>query len=151
MIGSGSLMDTILGSLRGGTGQRPGSPPSHRTDTADELRIVAEDTISRTPNIIATTQGASAHSIFHSKQLPPLDKGDCPNLPQFAVRVIRLDALTTARNSIQKDPTISGKVALLNLAGSQCRAGGWRSAPRRAQVRSISFTTLLFEMNELCF
>ena len=82
----------------------------------DELHIIAEDTISRTPEIIAATQGASADSTFHAKQLPPLNKDDCPNFPPFTVKIKGLDAFTTARNCVRQGPTIRGKVTVLNLA-----------------------------------
>ena len=101
----------------------------------DELKIVAEDTISRTPEIIATTPGASADSTFHDHQLPPLNKDDCPDFPPFIVRIKRLDAFATARGYIQRDPTVRGKVAVLNLAGDEYRAGGWRESLRKVQAR----------------
>ena len=100
----------------------------------DELKIVAEDTISRTPEIIAATPGASADSIFHAQQLPPLNKDDCPNFPPFAVRIEGLDAFTTARKYIREDPTIRGKVAVLNLASDIYRAGRWRETLSKTQV-----------------
>ena len=103
----------------------------------DELHIVAEDTISRTPEIIAATPGASADSTFHAKQLPPLNKEDCPNVPPFTVKIEGLDAFTTARNCIQQDPTIGGKVAVLNLASDLYRAGGWRDTLCKTQVREM--------------
>jgi hypothetical protein len=101
----------------------------------DELETIAEDTISRTPEIITTTPGASADSTFHDRQLPPLNKDDCPNFPQFAVRIEGLDAFTTARKYIQRDSTTRGKVAVLNLASDEYRAGGWRETLCKTQVR----------------
>ena len=103
----------------------------------DELEIVAEDTISRTPEIIAATPGASADSTFHTHQLSPLNKNECPNFPLVSVRIEPLDAFTTARKYIQKDPTTRGKVAVLNLASDQYIAGGWRSTLCKTQVRMI--------------
>jgi len=84
-------MNTILGFPRKATtGQNstPPSPPLRRT--IDELEIVAEDTISRTPEIIAATPGAS-DSTFHDRQLSPLNKDDRPNFPPFTVRIEGLD------------------------------------------------------------
>ena len=104
----------------------------------DELQIIAEDTISRTPEIIAATPGASADSTFQAHQLPPLTKDACPNFPPFRVRIEGLDAFTTARKYIQIDPTIRGKVAVLNLASDIYRAGGWRDSLSKTQVRRIS-------------
>ena len=103
----------------------------------DELQVIAEDTISRTPEIIAATPGASADSTFHANQLPPLTKDACPKFPPFTVRIERLDAFTTARKYIQIDPTIRGKVAVLNLASDLYRAGGWRDTLSKTQVRRI--------------
>ena len=127
-------MDTILGVLRKATTSQnspPPLPPLRRT----ELKSVAEDTISRTPEIIAATPGASADSTFHDRQLPPLNKDDCPNFPPFTVRIEGLDAFTTARGYIQRDSTIRGKVAVLNLASDEYRAGGWRETLCKTQVR----------------
>ena len=100
----------------------------------DKLDIIAEDTISRTPQIIAATPGASADSTFHDRQLPPLNKDNCPNFPPFTAKVEGLDTFTTVRKYIQRDPTIRGKVAVLNLAGDKYRAGGWRETLCETQV-----------------
>ena len=131
-------MNTILGFLRKAAGQKspPPFPPLRRI--MDELHIAAEDTISRTPEIIAATPGASADSTFIAHQLPPLDKGACPNLPPFTVRIEGLDAFTTARKYIRQDPTMRGKVAVLNLASDLYRAGGWRETLCKTQVRRMS-------------
>lgn len=134
--------NAILGFLQRATGQtsRLQSPPAHRNmDELDELEVVAEDTISRTPEIIAATPGASADSTFHDRQLPALNKDDCPNFPPLTVRIEPLDAFTTARKYIQKDPSIKGKVAVLNLASDQYRAGGWRDTLCKTQVRRTVF------------
>jgi len=110
----------------------------------DELEIVAEDTISRTPEIIAATPGASADSTFHAHQLPPLSKDKCPNFPPVAVRIGPLDAFTTARKYIQKDPTIRGKVAVLNLASDLYRAGGWRDTLCKTQEEALCYSSTLY-------
>ena len=130
-------MNSILGFLRRAASQKlpPLRRPLHRA--MDELQIIAEDTISRTPEIIAATPGASADSTFHANQLPPLTKDACPNFPPFTVRIEGLDAFTTAREYIQIDPTIRGKVAILNLASDLYRAGGWRDTLCKTQVRVI--------------
>jgi hypothetical protein len=103
----------------------------------DELEITAEDTIARTPEIIAATLGASADSTFLASQLPPLNKDDCPNFPPLTVQIEGLDSFTTARKCIQRDPTIRGKVAVLNLASDIYRAGRWRNILSKTQVRGI--------------
>jgi len=55
----------ILGSIRK-AGQKSPPPLLPLHQTMGELQIVTEDTISRTPEIIAATSGASADSTFHS-------------------------------------------------------------------------------------
>jgi len=110
----------------------------------DELETVAEDTISRTPGIIAATPGASADSTFHAHQLSPLNKEDCPNFPPLTVRIEPLDAFTTARRYIQKDATIRGKVAVLNLASDQYRAGGWRTTLCKTQEEALCYSSTLY-------
>ena len=101
----------------------------------DSLQIIAEDTISRTPEVNASTPGASADSIFHAHQLPPLDKDNCPNFPPVQVRIEPFDSFATARKYINEDPTIRGKVAVLNLASDAYPGGGWRTTLCQTQVR----------------
>ena len=127
--------ESVLGFLRGATGREPPPPRYPLRRAMDELHIIAEDTISRTPDIIAATPGASADSTFLAHQLPPLTKDACPNFPPFTVRIEGLDAFTTARKYIRADPTIRGKVAVLNLASDLYRAGRWRNTLSKTQVR----------------
>jgi len=110
----------------------------------DKLHIVAEDTISRTPEIIAATPGSSADSTFHANQLPPLNKDACPKFPPFTVRIEGLDSFTTARKCIQVDPTIRGKVAVLNLASDQYRGGGWRDTLCKTQEEALCYSSTLY-------
>ena len=105
---SSEPVNAIPGFLRK-AGQKSPLLPLRRT--VDELQVVAEDTISRTPKIIAATPGASADSIFHDHQLPSLNKDSCLNFPQFTVRIGGLNVFTTTRKCIRQDPTIRGKVA----------------------------------------
>lgn len=141
-------MNTILGHLRRAvqTGQQPqpSLPPLRHRQMEDELQIVAEDTISRTPEIIDNTPGASADSIFHTHQLPPLNKDECPNLPPFTVRIEPLDSFTTARKYIDKDSTIRGKVAVLNLASDQYPGGGWRTTLCKTQEEALCYSSTLY-------
>jgi len=98
---SSEPMSAVLGFLHKAAGPKspPPLPPSRRT--TDELQIVAKGTISRTPEITAVTPGASADSIFHVQQLPPLRKDTCPNFPQFTVRVEGLDVFTTSAERLE--------------------------------------------------
>ena len=144
-------MKAILGFLRRSSRQKPPPPLRPLRRTMDELEIVAEDTISRTPEIIAATPGASADSTFHARQLPPLNKDACPSFPLFTVRIEGLDSFTTARKLIQLDPTIRGKVAVLNLASDMYRAGGWRDTLCKTQVCRTSLPlypeAMAFQLN----
>ncbi|KAF9644476.1 hypothetical protein BDM02DRAFT_3121011 [Thelephora ganbajun] len=88
----------------------------------DELHTVAEDRVSsRTPEIVPATAGASADSTFHVHQLPSSNED---GFPPLMVRIEALDASTTARRYVQLYPTIRGKIAVLDLASDECRAGG---------------------------
>jgi uncharacterized protein (TIGR02452 family) len=110
----------------------------------DQLHIIAEDTISRTPEINASTPGASADSIFHTQQLSPLNKDDCPNFPTVQVRIEPLDSFATARKYINEDPTIRGKVAVLNLASDEYPGGGWRSTLCKTQEEALCYSSTLY-------
>lgn len=99
-----------------------------------ELGIIAKDTCERSQSIIEATQGATAESEFIPDQLPPLDPASSPyfSTPEFQVN--NLDAFTTARNVLSKNPEFQGKLAVLNLASDQYRAGGWLSTLCVTQV-----------------
>ncbi|KAF9646548.1 hypothetical protein BDM02DRAFT_3188755 [Thelephora ganbajun] len=113
--------------LRRAAGQKSPPLPSLRR-SMDKLHTVAEGAISRTPGIIAATPGVSVDLTFHVHRLPLLNKDACLNFPPFAAWIEGFDALTTARKYNQLDPTVRGKVAVLNLASDwQYRAGGWRT------------------------
>ena len=141
-------MNRILGFLRKPKAQDspPHLPPLRRI--MDELETIAEDTISRTPEIIAATPGASAESTFHDRQLPPLNKDDCPNFPPFTVRIEGLDSFATARGCVRQDPSIRGKVAVLNLASDEYRAGGWRTTLCKTQVRTPPSPFIIFRSDQ---
>ena len=130
-------MNPILGFLRRAAGQNLPRSRGLLRRAMDDRQIIAEDTISRTPEIIAATPGASADSTFQAHQLPPLTKDACPNFPPYKVRIEGLDSFTTARKYIQIDPTIRGKVAVLNLASDIFRAGQWRQTLSKTQVRRL--------------
>jgi hypothetical protein len=95
---------------------------------------IAEDTIARTPSIVAATPGAFSESTFIRDQLSPLSPGSCPNFPPLTIKVGKLDAFTTARNILKKSPEMRGKVTVLNLASDEIRAGGWRQTLAKTQV-----------------
>lgn len=100
---------------------------------------IAQDTIDRTPEVIAATAGASDRSDFIKEQLPPLDPSHCPNPgPSTTVRIVGTDSFTAARDIIRKDPTAHGKTAVLNLASDEVRAGGWLYSYSRTQVCGIT-------------
>lgn len=99
---------------------------------------IAQDTIARTPEVIAATAGASDRSHFIKEQLPPLDVSHCPSPgSSTTVRVVGTDSFTAARDIMRKDPTAHGKTAVLNLASDEVRAGGWAYSYSRTQVCDI--------------
>lgn len=116
-----------------------------RTDTREQRRKLASDTIARSASITSSTQGASLESIFHDKQLPHLDeiKNDSTNavkwqnFPKMNLKILNLDAFTAARELLKEDPGAEGKIAVLNLASDIERAGGWVMTLSKTQVRSF--------------
>jgi len=124
---------TILGFLR-----KAGQSYHHLCLLCVELRIVAEGTISRAPEIITATPGASADSTFRDHQLLPLKKGACLSSPPFTAGIEGLNVFATARKYIRQDLTVRRKIAVLNLASDQYRAGGWRGTLCRTQVDRVS-------------
>lgn len=107
------------------------------TGKYSERRRIAQDTVARTPSIIASTPGASAESTFYKDaDCPALDRSSSPQ-PLHGpsqVAVINSDSFTAARAIIRRDPTATGKVAVLNLASDECPGGGWIKTLSRTQV-----------------
>jgi hypothetical protein len=128
---------------------RPNPRVSGIMSTPESRRAIANDTIVRTPPIVASTPGASSSSTFiapppdtlgdpakYRNPLPPLDHARCPSLPPTAVRVDDRDAFTCARELVRTGSAFEGRVAVLNLASDERRAGGWLEYLTRTQVRS---------------
>jgi len=109
------------------------------------LHEIAEDTIARSQSIIASTPGASSESTFIKDQLAALDRASCPNLPSSAIQVQNFDAFTTARNVLAKSPELRGKIAVLNLASDEYRAGGWRFTLCKTQEEALCYSSTLYE------
>jgi len=86
---------------------------------------VARDTIARSASITAETAGASLESIFISEQLPSLHDLACPGITNTELKIVNLDSFSAARNILETDDDAEGKVAVLNLASDEERAGGW--------------------------
>lgn len=89
------------------------------------LERIAKDTVERSQSIIEVTEGASTESTFIPDQLPVLNPASSPHFAAPELQVNSLDAFTTARNVLAKNPELNGKLAVLNLASDQYRAGGW--------------------------
>lgn len=98
---------------------------------------IAQDTIARSAQITSesVTQSASLASNFIPAQLTALDPSQCPNL-SLDVRVVNSDSFTVARNLL-KDTDALGKIAVLNLASDEQRAGGWIQSLTMTQVRLV--------------
>ena len=106
-------------------------------------RKIALDTLARTDPIIASTPGASNEGRFvappsdaadYRVPLPPLDPMACPQHPSTTVTVDGRDSFVCARDILRATPT--AKVAVLNLASDERRAGGWLEYLTRTQVRT---------------
>jgi hypothetical protein len=103
-----------------------------------DRKAIAEDTLARCAEIVASTQGASNSGIFVSSQLPPLDATNCPGYPETAIQVLNADSFATARDMARKaiatGDDIQGKIAVLNLASDQYPGGGWDESLSKTQV-----------------
>lgn len=113
-------------------------------------RKIAMDTLSRTESIIASTPGASAESHFitpsaeaddYRNPLPPLERSSCPKYPPTTVTLDGRDSFVCARDIVRARPT--ARVAVLNLASDERRAGGWLEYLTRTQVCSPSLSRMV--------
>ncbi|EPQ56549.1 hypothetical protein GLOTRDRAFT_75286 [Gloeophyllum trabeum ATCC 11539] len=115
------------------------SPPRARR------KEIAEDTLARTPDIVASTPGASLDSTFIASQLPPLDRSKSPDFPSSKVSVINSDSFRAARGIIREHPEeANGKVAVLNLASDEVRAGGWLYSLTSTQEEALCYSSTLY-------
>lgn len=123
---------------------------------------IAQDTLDRTPSIIASIAGASDSSDFVKEQLRPLDPSRCPSPGSSTrVHVVGTDTFTAARDIMRQDPAAQGKTAVLNLASDEARAGGWIVSCSRTQVRGsiilvgniplMYLMTLFLKEEALCY
>ncbi|KAJ7449229.1 hypothetical protein FB451DRAFT_1053407 [Mycena latifolia] len=109
-------------------------------------RIIANDTIERSPAIVAEhkEQGASEDSVFVRSQLPALDQKACPNPEHVptAVQVINTDSFAAARTILASDP--AAKVAVLNLASDILPAGPWLQVMTTTQEEALCYSSTLY-------
>ncbi|KZV69262.1 hypothetical protein PENSPDRAFT_633246 [Peniophora sp. CONT] len=120
------------------------------SDTEARRRI-AMDTLARTEMIIASTPGASADSRFiapppdttdYRNPLPPLNPSACPRHPPTSVYVDGRDSFVCARDILRTKPT--ARVAVLNLASDERRAGGWLDYLTRTQEEALCYSSTLY-------
>lgn len=100
-------------------------------------RQIADDTLERTPAIVAehTSEGATSESTFHSHQLEPLDPAKCPKFGPTKVEVHNADAFALARQVMNEDlEAAKGRTAVLNLASDILPAGPWLEVMTTTQV-----------------
>ncbi|KZT25155.1 hypothetical protein NEOLEDRAFT_368415 [Neolentinus lepideus HHB14362 ss-1] len=108
-------------------------------------KAIAEDTLARTPEIVAATPGASLDSTFIASQLPPLEPSECPSFPSSKISVINSDSYKAARGIIREEGTAAnGKVAVLNLASDEVRAGGWLYTFWTTQEEALCYSSTLY-------
>jgi hypothetical protein len=103
--------------------------------TLVKRKAVAQDTVARSPAIVAETPGASEESTFVAEQLPPLDAGASPGHGATAVRIVNSDSFTVGRKMAGADPGAQDRIAVLNLASDMLPGGGWYDTLCRTQVR----------------
>ncbi|KAJ3550550.1 hypothetical protein NMY22_g392 [Coprinellus aureogranulatus] len=132
--------------------------PSHpRTTTTNPMeaylagensrRVIAKDTLARTPAIIAehAAEGATADSTFTPEQLDPLDKSKSPGYPPSKVEVHNADAYVLARKIMNEDlEGTKGKTAVLNLASDLLPAGPWLDSMSCTQEEALCYTSTLY-------
>jgi hypothetical protein len=99
-----------------------------------ERQKIAKDTIARSASIAAETPGASLESSFISEQLPTLRDLQCPGITDTDLNIVNLDSFSAARNILENHTDAQGKVAVLNLASDEERAGGWIYSLSTTQV-----------------
>ncbi|KAK0480060.1 hypothetical protein IW261DRAFT_1335808 [Armillaria novae-zelandiae] len=106
-------------------------------------KVVALDTIARSPALIQEHEldGATALSSFISQQLPPLDASSCPGHPPSKVDVVNSDSFAAARSFSDE---AKGKIAVLNLASDEYRAGGWTATLSRTQEEALCYSSTLY-------
>jgi Microbial-type PARG, catalytic domain len=113
-------------------------------------RRIANDTLFRTPSIIASTPGASGSTFYQDANCPALDDSfrlETPHGPS-RVTVVNADSFTAARSIIRRDPTAFRKVAVLNLASDQRPGGGWLESLSRTQVYPRKKAVSSFESSD---
>ena len=109
--------------------------------TEPTRRAIAEDTLARTPAIIAehAAEGATADSTFHSDQLEALDPSKSPQHPPSKVEVFNSDAYILARQIMDEDlEGTKGKTTVLNLASDILPAGPWLDVMTATQASQFS-------------
>ena len=106
---------------------------------------ICRDTMRRTLSICAAIPGVSHDSTFmHLSDLPPFPS--CfPNFPQELVEIIPEDSLIIARQLMTEYPAANGRIAVLNMASSEVRGGGWNLHPAKTQECALCYSSSLFE------
>jgi hypothetical protein len=104
-------------------------PPCPRWSNARR----SQDTVARSPAIVAETPGASEESTFVAEQLAPLYP-ESPRHGATAVRIVNSDSFTAARKMAGASGA-QDSIAVLNLASDMLPGGGWYDTLCRTQVR----------------
>ncbi|KAF8527292.1 hypothetical protein JB92DRAFT_3081493 [Gautieria morchelliformis] len=115
-------------------------------NTVSGRRRIANDTLFRTPSIIASTPGGSGSIFYQDANCPALD--DSSRLEMLhgpsRVTVVNADSFTAARSIIRRDPAALSKVAVLSLASDQRPAGGWLETLSRTQEEALCYSSTLY-------
>lgn len=108
-------------------------------------QAIADDTLSRTQAVLEAMPSGSLDSTFIEEQLPPLHKDRSPNHPPTLIKVINSDSFAAARNIVRETPEAQDKIAVLNLASDEHRAGGWIHTLSRTQEEALCYSSTLYE------
>jgi hypothetical protein len=102
--------------------------------TLGQRKIIAHDTVTQSPSVVAETPGASEASTFVAAQLPPMDASANPWYGETAMRIVNSDSFTVARAMARSTPDATDKIAVLNLASDMLPGGGWIETLCRTQA-----------------
>jgi uncharacterized protein (TIGR02452 family) len=106
------------------------------------LEDIARQMMKILPGILMTRPDVQPRSqLCDSKNLRPLDSGECPGLPSADIQVVNADTLDAALD-LQKNIGGSKSVCVLNMANAQSAGGGWKHGAL-AQEEALCYRTSL--------
>jgi uncharacterized protein (TIGR02452 family) len=106
------------------------------------LEDIAKQMMKILPGILMTRPDVQPKSqLCDSKNLRPLDSGECPGLPSTDIQVVNADTLDVALD-LQNNIAGSKSVCVLNMANAKSAGGGWKHGAL-AQEEALCYRTSL--------